>query len=131
MRAVRETLGVATAGALTALAMFFVPVPNDLEAVFRVSAVVSGSIGYWISRQTSHKPLSLAGVLGTSAAILVLIPVSAIYYVKYLHVPTPDVWQDILGFMAFEIFFATICFLLGSLYGNFLGSGGGSDPPQP
>lgn len=107
--------GTGVAIAISSFATFLVPTPPDMAAVFTVTAVGSGPVGYWISRAKRFDGLDVRPRLFVGAIVILSLVLLSYGYLVYYHLPTPTFLQDIGGFAAFGLMFATVCFVLGLL----------------
>jgi len=107
--------GTAAAVAFSTFASLLVPKPPDMAAIFMVTAVGSGSVGYWISKATDFKTMGCWRRFIVGVVVILILVLLSYGYVVYYHLPTPTFLQDIGGFAAFGVMFATICFVLGLL----------------
>jgi hypothetical protein len=111
----QNTAGSAAAAAISGFASWLAPTPPDAKPIFVITAIGSGAAGYWISRASGFKRMSIPGRIAVAVIVILILVLLSYGYIVYYRLLTPTTAQDILGFTAFGVFFATICFALGLL----------------
>lgn len=115
MEIASRTAGGFVVVVLTGLAGYLAPTPEDVEAVFNITAIGSGLAGYWIGSSDDIRAWSAGHRTAIGLVIIFGLPIISLLYMKYYHEPAPGFILDILAFVGFSIILASVCFLLGVL----------------